>query len=43
MTQATTIKFNFKSRAIKDENGNTIGRTKKQPSVEAAIPTLSPE
>lgn len=41
MTQALTVKFNFKSRAIKDESGNTIGRTKKQPSVEAAVPVLT--
>lgn len=41
MPQATTIKFNFKSRVIKDESGATIGRTKKQPSLEAAIPTLA--
>jgi hypothetical protein len=43
MPQAQTIKFNFKSRAIKDEAGNTIGRTKKQPSIEAAIPVLAPD
>jgi len=40
MATAQTIKFNFKSRAIKDESNNTIGRTKKQPSIEAAIPVL---
>ena len=40
MPQAQTIKFNFKSRAIKDESGNTISRTKKQPSIEAAIPVM---
>lgn len=40
MPNAQTVKFNFKSRAIKDEAGNTIGRTKKQPSIEAAIPVL---
>lgn len=43
MSQALTVKFNFKSRAIKDELGNTIGRTKKQPSVEAAIPVVTTE
>lgn len=43
MSQAITVKFNFKSRAIKDELGNTISRTRKQPSVEAAIPVLTPE
>jgi hypothetical protein len=35
---AVTTKFNFKSRAIKDESGNTIGRTKKQDSLEVALP-----
>lgn len=40
MPQAINFKFNFKSRAIKDEAGNTIGRTKKQPSLEAAVPVL---
>ena len=34
-------KFNFKSRSIKDESGNTIGRTRKQPSLEASIPVPS--
>ncbi len=41
MPQAQTVKFNFKSRSIKDESGKEIGRTKKQPSVEAAIPVLA--
>lgn len=41
MPQATKIKFNFKSRVIKDEDGKTIGRTKKQPSVEADMPLLA--
>jgi hypothetical protein len=41
MPIAQTFKFNFKSRAIKDENGNEIGRTKKQPSVECDLPILS--
>lgn len=41
MAIAQTFKFNFKSRAIKDENGKEIGRTKKQPSVEVDLPVLS--
>jgi hypothetical protein len=36
-------KFNFKSRSIKDEAGNTIGRTKKQASVVANIPVPTKE
>jgi hypothetical protein len=35
-------KLNFKSRAIKDEAGNTIGRTKKQPSLEVSLPMPTP-
>lgn len=31
-------KFNFKSRAIKDDNGKEIGRTKKHPSVVLSLP-----
>lgn len=38
-----TTKFNFKSRAIKDEAGNTIGRTKKQDSLTASLPVPSPD
>lgn len=41
MPIAKTFKFNFKSRAIKDESGKEIGRTKKQPSVEVDLPILS--
>ena len=41
MPIAKTYKFNFKSRAIKDENGKEIGRTKKQPSIEVDLPILS--
>lgn len=35
---AVNFKFNFKTRAIKDEEGKEIGRTKKQPSIETALP-----
>lgn len=38
MSITKTIKFNFKSRAIRDEAGNLIGKTKKQPSLEVALP-----
>lgn len=41
MPIAKSFKFNFKSRAIKDENGNVMGRTKKQPSVECEVPVLA--
>lgn len=41
MPIAQTTKFNFKSRAIKDESGKEIGRTKKQPSVEVDLPILA--
>lgn len=43
MPTTQTVKFHFKSRAIKDEAGNTIGRTKKQPSIDAAMPVLTAE
>lgn len=43
MAITKTIKFNFKSRSIRDENGNVIGKTKKQPSIEAALPLLTAE
>ena len=38
MPVAQTYKFNFKSRPITDENGNEIGRTKKQPSLTVDLP-----
>lgn len=41
MSNAQTFKFNFKSRAIKDESGKEIGRTKKQPSVEVDLPVMA--
>lgn len=41
MPIAKSFKFNFKSRAIKDESGKEIGRTKKQPSVEVDLPILA--
>ena len=41
MPVAQTYKFNFKSRRITDENGNEIGRTKKQPSMVIDLPVPS--
>ena len=41
MPVAQTYKFNFKSRRITDENGNEIGRTKKQPSLTVDLPVPS--
>lgn len=41
MPVAQTYKFNFKSRRITDENGNEIGRTKKQPSLTVDLPIPS--
>lgn len=41
MPTTKTVKFNFKSRSIRDEAGNVIGKSKKQPSVEAALPILT--
>lgn len=35
------MKFNFKTRAIRDEEGKEIGRSKKQPSVECELPVPS--
>lgn len=35
---AVAFKFNFKTRAVKDETGKEIGRTKKQPSIETVLP-----
>ena len=43
MPVAQTYKFNFKSRRITDENGNEIGRTKKQPSLTVDLPVPSTE
>jgi len=43
MPVAQTYKFNFKSRRITDENGNEIGRTKKQPSLTVDLPVPSVE
>lgn len=37
------MKFNFKTRAIRDEEGKEIGRSKKQPSVETELPVPSHE
>lgn len=41
MPIAKQFKFNFKTRSIRDEAGNAIGKTKKQPSVEAELPALT--
>jgi len=41
MPVAQTYKFTFKSRRITDENGNEIGRTKKQPSLTVDLPVPS--
>lgn len=41
MPIAKKFKFNFKTRTIRDENGNAIGKSKKQPSVECEVPALS--
>jgi hypothetical protein len=41
MPIAKTVKFNFKSRKITDENGKEIGRTKKQPSLTVDLPVLA--
>ena len=38
MPVAQSYRFNFKSRRITDENGNEIGRTKKQPSLTVDLP-----
>lgn len=38
---AQPFKFNFKTKVIKDENGNKIGEGKKQPSIETSLPVLS--
>ena len=43
MAIAKTVKFNFKTRTIRDEAGNPIGKSKKQPSVEVAMPMLVAE
>jgi hypothetical protein len=38
MPQLIPTKFNFKARTIKDENGKEIGKSKKQPALEANLP-----
>ena len=43
MPVAQSYRFNFKSRRITDENGNEIGRTKKQPSLTVDLPVPSIE
>ncbi len=43
MAESKVVKFNFKTRSIKDEAGNVIGKSKKQPSVEVAIPMPTAE
>ncbi len=37
------VKFNFKSRAIKDDNGKEIARTKKHPSIVLSMPVPTDE
>ena len=41
MPNVAKMKFNFKSRIIRDEEGKEMGRTKKQPSVECELPVPS--
>ncbi len=41
MPIAKQFKFNFKSRTIRSEDGQVLGRSKKQPSVECEIPALA--
>lgn len=41
--ESVDYKFNFKSRAIVDADGNTIGRTKKPESITTAVPVPGPE
>jgi len=41
MAESKAIKFNFKTRNIVDDAGNVIGKGKKQPSVEVALPLLT--
>jgi len=36
-----TFRFNFKTRVLRDEAGNEIGRSRKQPSLDVALPVLS--
>lgn len=37
------FKFNFKRRIVRDENGNKISESKKQPSLVVGLPVLSSE
>jgi hypothetical protein len=41
MPIAKSVKFNFKSRKITNEEGKEIGRTKKQPSITTDLPVLA--
>lgn len=41
--ESLEYKFNFKSRAIVDTEGNVVGRTKKPESLICAVPVPSPE
>ena len=43
MADSKPVKFNFKTRNITDDAGNVIGKGKKQPSVEVALPILAAE
>lgn len=39
MPQSTPVKFNFKSRTLKDDNGTELGKTKKQAPIVANLST----
>ena len=43
MSQTTAIKFNFKSRTLKDDNGTELGKTKKQAPIVANLITPTKE
>lgn len=43
MTTMTDVKFNFKSRTVKDDNGVVIKTFPKQPSLTIALPYLTAE
>lgn len=43
MTVATAVKFNFKTRTVKDDDGKVLKTYAKQPSVTADLPFLTAE
>lgn len=43
MTTPTVTKFNFKTRTVKDDQGRELGKAKKQPSLEVALPFVTAE